>query len=357
MPSDKDLSINNLDQLVYANKKTKNHTLYLLSQYPSAGKTTAIVDFIKNSDLKVMVFSVSHNILNEYAKHLPMNIYEHWYGFSKICPIDSFREKAKISKINASFFCRSCQKLGYEEYTECKYRKQFKTNKKVILATLNYINTRYTRDFKPDIIFIEENAFKERILKQPKQINALIDIFLKNFKGYKFLPYYFKHPHCIFDIADMFRTKHKTIDKVVKNYFVNKIKSKDEVEKVLKLMPEEIIKEIAQYFRYTLDFNYPGLIGSKQREEIPIPILFDAFDLMLNSNTIFVLSDATLRPKLLEKHIDNYEYIKFEEDQPCLIKTQNLSLDNNLPSHHMFNRFSVIFLSRHFQWNKKGWWD
>jgi parallel beta-helix repeat protein len=34
-----------------------------------------------------------------------------------------------------------------------------------------------------------------------------------------------------------------------------------------------------------------------------------------------------------------------------------LSSSSNLPSHHMFNRFSVIFLSRHFQWNKKGWWD
>jgi hypothetical protein len=34
-----------------------------------------------------------------------------------------------------------------------------------------------------------------------------------------------------------------------------------------------------------------------------------------------------------------------------------LEMENNLPSHHMFNRFSVIFLSRHFQGNKKGWWD
>jgi len=307
---------NGFDKLLKKQNKGFVRDIYLLTGFPGIGKTFEILKFINNHpEKRIILLSESHEILTEFEEGITRE-YTHWRGFSELCKVKNYKRIQEKTGINPSFFCKLCNK------TDCPYKNQFEDKKNLVLAPLSYLYTGRIKEFKPDIIFVEENPFSSKIVRKPdyKIINRQLDIFEKNYKHYKYLPREFKNLSFEEDMMELYIDYHKAIMSTIQGYFAQKIKNSEkpsalfkEMLKILKQTPDEI----ATYFRYCRRYG--------KQEAFSVPLQFYLFDLAFEQRTNILISDATVNNELLDELSARYYR---EHNDERLINFEEIQLNN-----------------------------
>ena len=169
----------------------------LRSGPPGTGKTSTIMQRLeKNSSEKIIYFSYSHGLLEEqYYRLIGKNSStRHWKGLQIMCPClkrDQYGfplvpliAKLVELKIPNSQICSVCEKGNLNPQKECRYKEQFKNlvNVRNILAPIDYVFTKYLKEFNPDVIIVDDCLRKIRKHPKHKKLERLL--FLLTFSSY-----------------------------------------------------------------------------------------------------------------------------------------------------------------------------
>jgi len=157
----------------------------------------------------------------------------------------------------------------------CSYKSQFASPKRIVLAPIHFVGTKYIDRLKFDIIWLEEDAFKFRELKPPSEKMLETHEELLGFRP--------SHDWFIFEPEKL------------KTLLLNAISKLDRKEAIKKAKAafKQNFNEIAEYYEREARGRKP---------DVMIPYLWDIFDLALNKNAKIIITDATFN-KEIYKHI------------------------------------------------------
>lgn len=147
-----------------------NADITVMASQQGTGKTYRFREYCKaHSEERIFYMTNKHELLDENEEELDETC--HWYGFDyysekheKYMGCPSLNDQNKYERIkkmknlelNAGIICSvmGCDKEA------CGYRQQFKTEKRIVLAPVQYLDTDYIFDIHPDIVFIDENFLR-----------------------------------------------------------------------------------------------------------------------------------------------------------------------------------------------------
>lgn len=134
------------------------HRITVLAQQPGIGKTTMIIDFLKNTELRCAVIVPYHKLVkSEYVTKLQNMV--HWQGFDyfKCEKYEELEKKyGKLLKMlsKKNFICpRECGKMR-----SCDYHLQFENVEQHVITVPEFLKTPYFDKQKFDLIIFDESV-------------------------------------------------------------------------------------------------------------------------------------------------------------------------------------------------------
>ena len=252
----------------------------IISGIPGSGKTYQIIQRIQEeTDLKFGYFSHSHSILEEVERSI--NDCIHWYGIKHLCETESSFIKNLLNIAPNRYLCTLCGK------NDCLYRRQFRTNARIVLAPIQYLSTNYILDFQLDVIYIDDVINRYRLITSIKELN----------KWNKCL--YF------FEISNTLE-----IDLIIQKADLYSRFFESEIKGYLKL-EKDLHNDDESWFKYLYEVDPEVLVewsdvyrNFGSRDRFAFPYIYDAFKLSIGCEVNLVGAYPSV--ELLNKYSNNY---------------------------------------------------
>jgi len=264
--------------------------IILVSGIPGSGKTRYILELVKEENQRCVILSRSHSFLTEIEIQLPPDEFIHWEGMKRMCPRqyeDEFFRKLIDFNVSAGWICSLC------DWKKCQYKEQFKTNRRIVIAPINYLRTQYIVKFAPELIFIDDATTEGYYLTPLSHIKKYLDELEKaGYIGHR-------------DFEQVLRYPVETVTSIAWwcKWF-------------LKYFNEQTDLQISKEFMKTLFSVRPGELIEWSRvlyaigfdneiDTVCIPFALKAFELVEDTQAFFV--DAIHDEEILHSYVELYE--------------------------------------------------
>lgn len=286
----------------------------ILALQPGVGKTTKIIEFLKENENWVVTTPNYNLIDNEYYTIKRMKESTYWKGFakggcSKYENGNSYVIKLKdYFDLNPSIICRKA--CSRSEQRKCAYKNQFKKFKNVITVSAFY-NTPYfykEGEFKFKLAIVDEelNGY-EKLSINMDEINASLSKIYDDYVDFELEGFECKEDYLkIIKNKNFFDSEYDLLNNILYSLDVEsdqkfaieqviKDENWDDLKIIRKLDVTKIKKWLYYYKIYGIDRDYAE------------PNIYKIFDLARQGVKI-IFSDASYSEKLFLKLLKRYNY-------------------------------------------------
>ena len=334
--------------------KSPKYTVIIITGLPGVGKTKYIEGLIRDKPkLRKIILYETHRQIGERKKYLSDVPLVHWRGIKHLCPLLVYEETgdeeiddkrfviARMLQIGAPsrWICKFCQTWKLVSPDDCEHKKQFKTPVNLVLAPAVYLNSKYVRDYKPDIVIVDDTCMYKKVLPNLKKMDKYVR-FLKFCKiwKYKTLLELFEDKNDpeagkVVNLHNfrkfIFDTIERRLEYIVKGLIDPRIDDPDTAKIFLQIDPMDFVDWFRMYLIYGL------------RSKFVIPFFMPFFELTLKENRKVI----TVRLGLEEKFFD-FMRIRFQREYGLPITFEHIKIE---PDHPVAK--SVVVCCKSPMWN------
>lgn len=244
-------------------------------------------------DEKAIILSRSHDFLDEIELHLPTEEFIHWRGMKKMCPRqheDKFFRSLITHNVPTGWICGLC------DWENCIYKEQFKTKRRIVIAPLDYLKTKYIESFKPHLLFIDDVTSVGYYLTPLPQIKE----YLTSLKNLNIID--------DDDLETVLKFPHDTVEKIERHctWFLKFLKEEGAeaisgtvAKRLFTINPRELME-----WHHVL--NKIGFDKIHKGETVRIPYVLKAFELVEDIDQIFLI-EAIHDKDLLRRYVELYK--------------------------------------------------
>jgi len=278
----------------------KGYNIIILNHQPGIGKTTAVMNYIKNkleenNDFRFFYFTDKHMTIKEIiSKHFPRTYVNHWEGFEHFT---SYKEPIKLYK-DYHLDAKTIDKITpIGRSTLGAYSSQFVKAYEVgrIFAPFNYLKSNHFRKIKKNIVFLDENISQLATFALDKETTAKVFQLISNDRSKEWVAKLEKKDFYYFMDSDIL----KEIIESYGNTIIKAYQNKKDNEDILTTLESFNPYDFKEYIRL-------GSLYKWKENSYSFPLYYyGAFD-EIQKNLPLVILDASFNENLFSYFLESY---------------------------------------------------
>jgi len=276
------------------------YDIIVLNHQPGIGKTTAVMNYIKNkleenNDFRFFYFTDKHKTIEEnISKHFQTIYVTHWRGFEYFTTYKNAIKLYKDYHLDAKTINESTP-IG--KNTIGRYTNQFNKAHEYgrVFAPFNYLKGNHFRQIKKNIVFLDENISQLITFTFDEKITTIVFKAISNEEGEKWITELQKRNFHYFMNKDI----QKEIIESYKNAILKAYQNEKENKGLLDLLEKFNPFDFKEFIRL-------GSIYKWKENSYSFPLYYyGAFDEIIKGTPLVIL-DASFNENLFSYFLESY---------------------------------------------------